>query len=729
MFTRFSLVGVAPRLQVLGLLVTGALVGGCQPAQTPGDTAAAAPVATAEAAAAPTATVAVMAPTSGLTSIVVDSAELAFGGREFGDVGAYEWVDGHLTAELDPSDPHNAVIVNLEKAARNANGRVEYSAEFRILKPIDMSRGNSTLWYDVMNRGHQRAFNLIQGFLPDYGIFPETAEDIGDGFHLNLGYTMVWTGWQASATGPERIGAEFPIAKNADGTPVSAWVTTELRFNRNGTRGSTAIEGRLYPTVAASMPEAMLYRRDNPHAEPVLIPRDAWSFATCSEDDAPVPSAVDLCMEDGFTQDASYHLVHEVQDPIVMGIGFAAVRDATSFFRYDTSNDNPLVARYGGEGEARNTISTAIAWGQSQPGRFLRDFVYQGFNRDMQGRRTFDGVIATTGGARKTNTNYEFGNPGRFVRGVMDHFDKGDQFPFTYATMLDPVSGRIDGILARCSITDTCPKLMHFDSANELWAARGSLVTTDPLGRYDAPIPDNVRIYQWASTQHNQSGFTGYETIEELQAKRDAGICEYFHNNAIPRENRRALVVAMQDWMTTGREPPPSQYSRIADGTLVPPLPQAGVGFPDIPGAPYTGRVNDGYLNDYLAQPAKHTSAQYTVLVPKTDQDGNDIAGIRATQIQVPLATYVGWNYRRAGHIEGGNCSTSGASFPFATTTAERGDDPRLSLEERYGTHAGYVEQIRQSVQRQLDARLMLPEDGELLIRKEEGRDIGLPAS
>ena len=711
----------AVRPRMVGLLAAGVLIAGCQQGEAPEAESSMTPLVSAEAAMAPAAA----APTSGVTSMVVDSVELAFDGREFGDAGRYEWVAGQLTAELDPADPHNAVIVNLAKAPRNAEGRVEYSAEFRILKPVDMTRGNSAIFYDVMNRGAQRAFNLVQGFLPDYGIFPRTPEDIGDGFHLNLGYTMVWSGWQVSATG-ERIGAELPVARHADGSRITAWRTTEIR----GNSASTDIEGRLYPTVAESMPDAKLYRRDLPHSEPDLIPRESWSFATCNEEGAePVPSAVDLCLEGGFTQDATYYLVHEVQDPVVMGIGFAAVRDAVSYLRYDNTEDNPLVALYGGEGEPRNVITTALAWGQSQPGRFLRDFVYQGFNRDPAGRLTFDGVIATTGGARKTFTNYEFGNPGRFVRAANDHYYMGDQFPFTYATMFDPVSGRIDGILARCSLTDTCPKIMQFDSSNELWAARGSLVTTDPLGRYDAPIPDNVRIYQWASTQHNQAGFTGYETIEELEAKRADDMCKYYHNNAMVRENRRALVVAMQEWLTTGREPPPSQYNRIDDGTLVSPLPQEGVGFPDIPGSPYTGKVNDAYLNDYMAHPVTHTSAQYTVLVPKTDGDGNDIGGIRSTHIEVPIATYVGWNYRKAGIMEDEGCSTRGASFPFAVTAAERGDDPRPSLEERYGTHEGYVEQVRQSVQRQMDARLLLPEDAELLIRKAEEQDIGLPRS
>lgn len=661
------------------------------------------------------------APTSGVTRVEIARTELAFDGREFGNAGQYEWVDGELFAELDPADPNNAVIVNLYKAPRNAQGRVEYSAEFRILKPVDMTRGNGAIFYDVMNRGAQRAFNLIQGFLPDYGVFPRTADDVGDGFHLALGYAMVWTGWEASATG-ERIGADLPIARNADGAPIRAWRTTELR----GSSASTAIEQRLYPTVTETMPEAKLYRRTRPHSEPELLPREHWAFARCEDGTDPVPSAVDVCLEEGFSADAIYYLVHEVRDPIVMGTGFAAVRDAVSFFRYDTTVNNPLVGRFGGTGTPRNVITAAVAWGQSQPGRFIRDFIYQGFNRDLAGRRTFDGALAVTAGARKTFTNYEFANPGRFVRFVDDHYYPGDQFPFGYATMLDPVSGRVDGILARCSLTETCPKIMHFDSANELWAARGSLVTTDPLGRYDAPVPDNVRIYQWAGTQHNQAGFTGYETREELEARRAADICEYLPNNAMVRENRRALVIAMHEWITDDKEPPPSQYNKISDGTLVIASPET-VGFPSIPGVFSLGKVNELYINDYRAEPATHTSAQYVVLVPRTDEDGNDLAGIRSTDIQVPLATHVGWNYRKAGRVEDEGCGTRGSSFPFSTTVAARGDDPRPSLEERYGTHERYVEQVRQAVGRQQEQRLMLAQDAERLITRAEQRDIGLP--
>lgn len=645
----------------------------------------------------------------GVRRVEVDGVELAFEGREFGDVGQYEWVDGRLFAELDPADPHNAIIVNLDKAPLNAEGRVEYSVEFRLLKPVEMRRGNGAIFADIPNRGTPRAFTLSHDGLADanFRAVPRTPADIGDGFLLRLGYTLLWSGWQVGVA-PESIGAEFPVAKNADGSPIQGWITTELR----GSSRSLTIGTGLYPTVAQSMPQAQLYRRAKPHSDPELLPRDTWSFASCTSEADPAPSNVDICLEGGFSADASYFLVHEVQDPIVTGLGFAAVRDATSFFRYDTSQDNPLVSRFGGSGEPRNVIGTVLAYGRSQPGRFLRDFIYQGFNRDSAGRRAFDGAIPVGAGARRTFTNYPFGDPGRFVRAVNDHYSPGDEFPFTYATILDPVSGRVDGILARCSLTGTCPKIMQFDSANELWSARGSLLTTDPLGRQDVPIPDNVRIYQHASTEHNP-------------LLRDAGECKYLTNPASFRENHRALVVAMHEWVTTGGEPPPSQYSRIADGTLVSPLPH--IGFPSIPGVSYLGKANDFFLNDYGATPVRHTTAGYTVLVPRVDADGNDLAGVRSTDIRVPLATYTGWNYRKAGHVEDEGCATYGSHFPFATTAAQRGDDPRLSVEERYGSHAGYVEKVREAVKLQQDARLLLSEDAEFLIRNAEQRDIGLP--
>ena len=693
-------------LWAIGVLFAG-VFGGCQPAQTPdAEPPDAAP------------------PASGITRLQIDSVEPAFEGREFGSAGQYEVVLGRAFGELDPTDPNNAVIVNLDRAPRNARGLVEYSADFRILKPADMTRGNGAIFYDVPNRGYQRSFNLVQDFGGPYGSWPVTAADVGDGFQLALGYTLVWSGWQADVpTGDHRLTAQLPIATQPDGGPIRGWRTIEL--NGDSPVRSRRIEGGIYPVVAESMPEAKLYRRANPHATPELLSRESWSFAKCDGSAAAVRSNVDVCLPAGFSPDALYYLVAELQDPIVMGIGFAAVRDFASFLRHDSTEDNPLVSHFGGSESARNVITTAIVFGKSQPGRFIRDFIYHGFNRDPMGRLVFEGAIPATAGARQTFINYEFGSPGRFVRNVSDHYYPGDQFPFAYETLTDPVTGRVDGLLARCRLTQTCPKVMHFDSANEMWSARGSLVTTDPLGMTDMPIPDNVRIYQVASTQHRAG--TGEETLDELEAMRDGGVCQYLPNRSPFREAQRALLVAMHAWVTTGTLPPPSQYSKLADGTLVPALPQASQGFPSIPGVPYLGKVNDLFVNDYRAHPAKHATGEYTVLIPKVDSDGNDLAGIRSTRIQVPLGTYTGWNARRAGHVEDEGCGTTGSYFPFARTAAEWGSDPRPSLEERYGTPANYVEQVRAAAERLQETGFLLARDAERLIREAEQRDLGSP--
>ena len=394
-----------------------------------------------------------------VTRVEIDKVESpSFDGRRFGTVGQYETLLGRVFAELNPSDPHNAVIVNLDRAPRNARGMVEYSADFRIFKPVDMTAGSRTIFYDVPNRGNQRGFNLHQDFGADYGEYPVKGTDLGDAFLMEQGYTVVWSGWQGDVMpGENRITAQFPVAKRPDGTAIRRWITTELAIN--SPRRTTSFEGgamRAYPAAAESMSKAMLYRRANPHATPELIERASWSFAKCTETGASTPSNVDVCLPAGFTPNALYYLVYEAQDPIVMGMGFAAVHDFASFLRYDTTDSNPLVSRRGGSAPERNVIRNSIMFGQSQPGRFIRDFVYQGWNRDAAGRMVFDGVIPATAGTRRTYTNFEFASPGRFPRNVEDHFAPGDQFPFTYKTLTDPISGRVDGVLARCRITQTC---------------------------------------------------------------------------------------------------------------------------------------------------------------------------------------------------------------------------------------------------------------------------------
>ena len=655
-------------------------------------------------------------PGSRIMRVEIDRIESpAFGGHEFGSAGSYEILVGRVFGELDPTHPLNTGIVNLDHAPRNADRMVEYSSDFYILKPVDMARGNGTLFYDVLNRGSKLGLRLFQGGATNT---PKTAADMGNAFVLNQGYTVVWSAWQGNVRpGGDRLVAQFPVATQPNGSPIRRWITTEFAFTAPAHSVSFEGSGSVpYPAVEESMPDAKLYRRTGAHAPHELVPRESWSFGTCDGSRPAVPSDGDVCLPKGFSPDFVYDLVYEAQHPIVMGIGFAAVRDFVSFLRHDTSEANPLAAP--GEAPDRSAVRWTIMFGTSQSGRFVRDFIYQGFNEDTAGRSVFDGAIPQGAGALRTFTNAEFAMPGRFSNSAQNHFAPGDQFPFSYAAITDPVTGRADGLLERCRVSETCPDVMQWDSANEAWAERSSLIVTDPLATTDLQLPDNVRVYQFASVQH----------LVALWYPTTGDICQQPVNDANSFvELQRALLVAMQRWISTGTPPPPSQHPRLGDGTLVPPLPQPEQGFPDIPGVSYTGVVNDLAVNDHTALPWRHTDDRYTVLVPKVDGDGNDLAGVRSVMTQVPIGTYTGWNLRRAGFMEGGGCYPVGMFVPFAKTLADRGDDPRPSLKERYGTHTRYVEQVRSAAARSRQAGFLLQADAERLIREAENRDLGLP--
>tara|TARA_B100001123_G_scaffold383876_3_gene456207 strand:+ start:21994 stop:24093 length:2100 start_codon:yes stop_codon:yes gene_type:complete len=641
----------------------------------------------------------------------------AFGGHEFGTSGQYEILSGHVTGELNPAHTLNTDITNLNRAPRNINGMVEYSSDIYILKPVDLSRGNGVLFYDVPNRGNKLGLRLFQGGATNN---PKIVADMGNAFLLNQGYTIVWSGWQGNLKeGDNRLTALFPTATNSDGSSITEWITTQFTFTTEAF--SVSFEGQNstpYRAVKSSMVDATLYRRSGIHAPPELIPRSEWSFAKCNKSGELEFSDSDICLPRGFSPDFAYDLVYEAKDPIVMGIGFAAVRDLVSFLKYDQSALNPLTST--ADTEDPWPIKSSLVFGTSQSGRFVRDFIYQGFNEDGQNRPVFDGAIPQVAGSRRTFTNDVFSMPGRFSMYVRNHFAPGDQFPFAYTTTTDPFSGRVDGLLQQCKTTNTCPKIMHWDSGSEAWAGRSSLVVTDPLGTIDLKIPDNVRIYQFASTQHLDSAIYGPDT---------GPYCKYEENNSNSfLELQRALLVALEKWVTEDKTPPPSQYPKLADKTLVSPRPQAQQGFPDIPTVEYAAKVNDLAVNNYDELPWQHTADRYPALVPKVDSDGNDIAGLRSVTTEVPLGTYTGWNIREEGFMEGEGCYLTGMFIPFAKTIADRGSDPRSSLEERYGTHTNYVQEITEAATRLQEQGYLLKEDAEQFIHRAKTQDIGLPA-
>lgn len=637
-----------------------------------------------------------------------------FGGASFGSVGPYEKLTGRAYGEIDPADPLHRGIALIDKAPRNAAGRVEYSMDVVILKPVDLARGNRTLFYDVVNRGSFRAFSSFH-VGGEHGNNPATENDAGDAFFMRRGYTLVMSGWQADTTpGGNRLIAQFPVAREADGKPVTQLVTAEYIPDRATPTLNLGHEGgrdhaRPHAAVPERMAEARLMRRSGPLAPRELIPNSQWSFGACPDGKNPKPSNTDLCYPAGFSTDYIYELVYVAQDPLVMGLSFAATRDLVSFLRYERSTANPLV-RGSAAGEP---VRHAIGFGRSQSGRYIKDLVYQGFNIDESRRVVFDGILPLISGSRITLTNMAFATPGRIPSTLTQHYYSGDQFPFTYATLTDPVTGRTDGWLAACTRQKACPKVIHMDSGTEAWGARNSLVVTDAAGRQDLPVPDNVRLYYFASTQHGPT------------PKPAPGLCKNLGNPNPYRENLRALLAAMQAWVEAGTAPPPSRFPRVSDGTLAPPA-EVVAAFPKIPGVVVFDKLGDHHVKDFSVQPPVKIPAQrYAVLVPKVDADGNDVGGIHSTDRQVPLGTYTGWNVRRAGSMENEFCDLQGSFIPFAKTAADRGNDPRPSLAERYGSHANYVARVEAAANRLVADRLLLQEDAVRLIAEAKRRDLG----
>jgi hypothetical protein len=618
---------------------------------------------------------------TGIESLEIRSITDAFGGESFGSVGPYEYVAGVAHGRLDPNNPANAGIIDLDKAPRDSDGLVEYQTDVGILRPKDPSKGSRVLFYDVVNRGNKLALSSY---------FNEGAADLtdpGNGFLMRQGYTVVWSGWQGdipmSGDG-SRIGADFPVATNADGSPITGPSREEIVFDNTTNPANMPLT---WPTATRDQSQASLRVKEHQTDAWTDLPSSTWSWA----DDTTI--RIDRPPE--FDAGAIYEFTYTARDPKVMGIGFAAVRDLVSYLKRDGSFD------------------VSIMEGISQSGRFVRDFLWQGFNADPGGGRVFDAAMPLIAGSRKTWTNFRFAQPGRWSKQHEDHLQIGDQFPFTYAVTTDPVSGATDGILARCSANDTCPKIMHLDGGGEFWLARASLIVTDGAGNAVA-LPDNVRAYLMTGTPHGYA-LTGQPA--------PVAACKNLSNIVYVGFTTRALTPALVDWVLNGTPPPPSTYPSLSDGTLVDPGSAAAVGFPDLSpiGVAYTGVFNFLNLTDYSVVPPRvDTSKPYRVLVPTADADGNDLPGVRSPDLTVPLGTSLSWNPRAAGYAEGDQCVSQGSFVPFATTEAERAQsgDPRQSLQERYPSRADYVARVREAALGLKEQGFALDEDVERLVQR-----------
>lgn len=659
------------------------------------------------------------------------------GGKSFRGIGPYEKIQGKVYGELDPRDRRNAIIQDIALAPVNSRGMVEYVATFTLLKPVAMAKSSGMLLYEVVNRGAS--------------IIPKTFES-GDIF--------LSSGWQGdipfggkSIYGTEGETVAVPVAKNADGSSITGPVLARFsnmvpglstlplaRATGYATSGTPPLPADL-DTAHARLTTRSFESVSGASGSVTTVSGDDWAWADCTK--TPFPGTPDprrICLRHGFDPNLLYQLEYRGKDPLVLGVGLAAIRDIISFFRYTQRDDagwqNPLAGH----------VTHVIGQGASQAGNTIRTYLNLGFNEDESGKTVWDGAMPIIA-ARQNPINYRFAIPG----GASNLYELGSDGVVWWSNWPDPARRHpTGGLLDRCRITHTCPKIIEVLGSSEFWSLRASpdFVGTD--GKEDIPLPENVRRYYVASVQHG-GGAGGFRLTppdrgaSSLRPSTENPIvampCVWPSNPNSMREINRALLVALKAWVADGSEPPPSSYPKVADGMLVPATAVA-MGFPILPGMP----IPDGIANPLLVydlgeeflyndlsgvvanEPAPIT-AVIQPLVPRTDADGNEVGGIHTVLQQAALGTYLGWNITASGYMKGQYCSLSGSYIPFASTRSERlaANDPRLSLEERYGTQRGYMCVVRNAAAKLVKQRYLLREDADALVSEAEASNV-LPA-
>ncbi|MEJ1976304.1 MAG: alpha/beta hydrolase domain-containing protein [Acetobacteraceae bacterium] len=618
-----------------------------------------------------------------VTALDIIAQEDFAGGASFGAAGSYTRIRAVAHGELDPADPANAVILDLDRAPRTAAGMVAYDADVFILRPKDPAKASGVMLYDVPNRGNKFALSWLDD-APDSGSAndPRTLQDAGNGFTFRRGYSMVWSGWQPEAAAPNSLSIRVPVALD-HGKPI----TRRIRFEMvAGTRGPETVRSVALPYPVATPDTARLTVRARQADPETEVPRTGWAFDKAG--------AVHLLPEGtAFPPRQIFELTYEATAPTVDGIGMAAVRDVVAYLRRQ-----PAVA---------GPVQHTLGFGVSLSGRFLRNFIELGMNRDEAGQRVFDGVLPHIGGAGKVFDNFEFAMPGRTATQHEDRFYPENWFPFADFAATDPMTGQT-ARLPRGDGSD--PLILQTNTSTEYWQKGASLIHTDPADGADRALPPGSRAYLVAGTQHG--GHAGSGTAP--------GPCANPRNPHSAGPALRALLVALEQWVVDGVKPPDSRVPRRADGTGVDP---AAVHLPALPGVTWTPGANPiGPPVDWTNPPATVTRA-YPALVSAIDADGNEVAGIRLPDIAVPLGTYTGTNVYRDYPTE--MCDRDGTFIPFARDAAERArtGDPRPSLQERYGSREAYVARVRAAAQALVADRLLLAEDADAAVRAAAATD------
>jgi hypothetical protein len=637
--------------------------------------------------------------------VEVASRSDVLNGEKFGDAGVYERITGRIYFSLPVANPQNQRIVDLGNAENLKNGEVEFSADFIAVRPKDAHKGNGSMLLEVPNRGNSRIISVVDG--GDWDL----AHDAGDGWLLRNGFTIVSVGWQWDAAGPQALRWVGPVAKE-NGSTITGVLRGDLMPSKVmaeiplGHLIEGNLGGREYPVSTPDDPRNVLTVRSSRDAQRTLIPRTEWQFAH-TVDGKLVPTDRYIHLNGGFQPGKIYEYVYVVANPVVAGGGFAAIRDFASYAKHDPAAIAPAERVYGE--------------GISQNGRFLRDFLYEGFNADEQGRIALDGVLAHVAGAGRGSFNYRFAQPSRDAQPTSSVFFPTDIFPFTDEPEKDPITGLTAGLLDQATTDKVVPKIILSNTSYEYWGRAAALIHVTADGKRDAPISEQVRIYHFTGLQHFSVPFPPEKGTGDLlgQEPQSPLPVKYFW---------RAMITNMDAWVRSDILPPPSNYPKIADGNLVP-LDQYAL--PAIPGVNRPHEANQANRLDFgpnwqqgilSIQPPKVGPA-FPLLVPQVDGDGNERDGVHLPEITVPLATITGWNLRDPAIGAPDQRVAFEASYlPFPKTAEDRQKtgDPRKSIAERYAGREDYLARYKSAVDGLVKQRWILPEDRAALIHRGE---------
>ncbi len=638
-----------------------------------------------------------------VTRVEISSRADVLDGKSFGDAGPYERITGKIFFSVAVANPHNQAIVDLANAVNLQNGQVEFSADFVAVRPKDPAKGNGTLFLENPNRGLAGILSLVDGGDRDL------AQSAGDSWFLRNGYTVVSLGWQWDAVGPGTLALHAPIAKD-HGKTITGLLRGDFMPSEKmdeiplGHLMQGRIGGAEYPVSDPADPRNALTVRDSPTAPRTTIPRSEWQFAK-TVDGKLVSDTRSIHLDGGFKAGRIYEYVYAVSDPVIAGLGLAAFRDFASYSKHDANAITPA--------------ARVLAEGISQNGRFLRHFLYQGFNADEEGRIAIDGILAHVAGAGRGSFNHRFAQPSRDGQPTSSIFFPTDIFPFTDQPESDPFTGDTGGLLDRAVAEKVLPKIFFSNTSYEYWGRACSLIHTSPDGTQDVAINPNVRIYFFTGLQHYSVPFP--------PPRGEGPILSQNLQSPLPvRFFWRAMISNMDAWVRSGTPPPPSAYPKISDKTLVA---RDRLVFPAIPGAHVPADNNAAYRLDFgpdwkkgiiTTQPPV-VGKPFPVLVPQVDTDGNELAGIHLPEISVPLATYTGWNLRDPSigapeqrlPFEG-----SFFAFPKDAVAREQSGDSRRSIAERYASREIYLEKFTKATDALVQQRWILPEDRTALLQR-----------